>query len=334
MENSSSCRRHTHDRHQTVALNASLEEWSRRYPGQVTAVHDFDADGLCAAALWKLRLGGSTQVVTGRQSLPNLQNPAQLVYLLDLSCPEKTFPWPSPTVVIDHHPLPQQPPPNTLLLHRHDRCTSWLTHELLWGEADSQHAWIAVLGILSDLGDSNPSQLLQSQLQRWGLNPLRQLTSLVNSAHRAAGDCDQALLALTLHDSPSQMLRSEHPSVVYLRDCQRKVRKRLGQAKQVPAVKRGQVALVQFSSDCPIQSVIAQIWKSRLADHVVVAANCRNDLAQVQVSARSRGSLDAIQILGQIGLTVRGHAQSAGAVLEPSEWEKFLEKFYAHSHKR
>lgn len=305
-----------------------------RYPGEVTAIHDFDADGLCAAALWKLRWEGSTQVVKGRQFLPQLENPARLVFLLDLACPEESFPWQLPTVVIDHHPLPQQPPPHTLLLHRQDRCTTWLAHELFWAEQDGPHAWIAALGILSDLGDSASSPLLHGQLNRWGINPLRQLTSLVNSAHRAAGDCDQALLALLNHDSPSAMLKSEHPSVVYLRDCQRKVRKRLGQAKQIPAVKHGQLALVEISADCPIQSVIAQIWKSRLAHHVVVVANRRSDIEEVHISARSRGGLDAIQFLEQLGLTVRGHAQSAGAVLKPQQWEQFLEAFHAHSHQR
>ena len=317
-----------------MSLIPQIEEWSVRYPGPVTAVHDYDADGVCSAALWKLRWGGTTQVVTDRQALPTLSHPAKLVYLLDLSCPEERFPWNLPTIVIDHHPLPQQVPGDTLLLHRQDRCAAWLTHELLWGEADSPHAWIAVLGILSDLGDSVPSELLQGQLQRWGLNPLRQLTSLVNSAYRAAGDCDQALLALISHDSPSAMLRSEQACVAYLRECQRKVRKRLGQAKQIPVVKRGQVALVQFSSDCPIQSIVAQIWKSRLADSVVVAANLRTDLAEVQISARSRGTLDAIKILSKLGLRVRGHSQSAGAILKPEQWEQFLETFYAHSHQR
>ncbi|MBX3166320.1 MAG: hypothetical protein KF760_02865 [Candidatus Eremiobacteraeota bacterium] len=317
-----------------MALKDFLEEWIRRYPGPPTALHDFDADGLCAAALWKLRLGGTTQVVSARQWLPVLQNPARLVYLLDLSCPEERFPWQLPTVVIDHHPLPRQPPPDTLLLHRPDRCTAWLTHELLWGESDGPHAWIAALGILSDLGDSAAGEILQNQIRRWGLNPLRQLTSLVNSAHRAGADCEQALSALTHHDSPAQMLRSDHASMVYLRDCQRKVRKRLGQAKQVPAIKRGRIALVQFSSDCPIQSVVAQIWKARLADYVVLAANRRSDVAEVHISARSRGALNAIKILGQLGLIVRGHPQSAGAVLDPNQWEQFLEKFYAHSDQR
>lgn len=317
-----------------MALSARFEEWRLRFPGAVTAVHDFDADGLCSAALWKLRWGGTTQVVSGRQFLPELQFPADLVYLLDLSCPEERFPWQQPTVVIDHHPLPQQAPPETLLLNQQDRCTAWLTHELFWDGPECSNAWIAVLGILSDLGDSAPSELLQSQLQRWGMNPLRQLTSLVNSAHRAAGDCDQALLALVSHDSPTAMLRSDHPAMVHLRDCQRKVRKRLGQAKQVPAVKRGQIALVQIGSDCPIQSVVAQIWKSRLADHVVLVANSRSDVAEVQISARSRGDLNAIKILAELGLTVRGHAQSAGAILEPERWEQFLERFYAYPHQR
>ena len=311
----------------------AVAPWLERYPGATTALHDFDADGLAAAALWKLRLGGSTQVVRARQNLPALENPAQLVFLLDLSCPEERFPWDLPTIVIDHHPLPERTPPETLLVHDKGRCTAWLTYDTLWPE-DSSHAWIAVLGILSDLGDSIPSPLLQGQLERWGMNPLRQLTSLINSAHRAAGDCDQALLALLTHHSPSEMLRSEQPSVVYLRDCQRKVRKRLGQAKQIPPVKRGQIALVQFESDCPIQSVIAQIWKSRLADHVVLVANRRTDVDEVHISARSRGALDASKILAKIGLTVRGHAQSAGAILKPEQWEQFLENFYAYPHQR
>lgn len=320
---------HPPPRHQAVAV----ADWLARYPGPVTALHDFDADGLAAAALWKLRLGGTTQVVRVRQHLPALAHPAQLVFLLDLSCPEERFPWKLPTVVIDHHPLPERTPPETLLVHDKSRCSAWLTHETFWSE-NSPHDWIAVLGILSDLGDSVASPLLQNQLERWGMNPLRQLTSLVNSAHRAAGDCDLALSALLNHSSPIDMLRSQHPSVVYLRDCQRKVRKRLGQAKQVSPVKRGRVALVQFESDCPIQSVIAQIWKSRLAEHVVVVANRRTDVAEVHISARSRGALDASKTLAQIGLTVRGHAQSAGAVLQPEQWDQFLEKFYAYPHQR
>lgn len=333
MENPAARGRHSHDRNQIMALNEQLQAWQQRYPGPSLAVHDFDADGICSAALYKRRLHGETQVVSSRLHLPPLQLPANLVYLLDLSCPELALPWPQPTIVIDHHPPPQQIPENALLLHRADRCSSWLVHELFWGD-NGEHGWIAVLGILSDLGDSVPSPLLERELERWGMNQLRQITSLINSAHRAGGDCNQALEALMEHDSPTQLLHSQTACVNYLRDCQRKVKKRLGLAKQVPAVQRGQLALIEFHSDCPIQSIVAQIWKARLADKVVLAANVRTDRAEVQISARSRGQLNAIQILAKLGMQVRGHARSAGAVLTPQEWETFLERFYAYPHQR
>ena len=327
MESQSQPRTHRSRLSKAVALKEQLQQWRQRHPGPTTAVHDFDADGLCAAALWKRSLGGTTQVVRGRKTLPVLQHPAKLAFVLDLSCPEERFPWDMPTVVIDHHPPPARLPAETLLLHRTDRCTAWMAHDLLGGPD-----WIAVLGILSDLGDSSPSPLLQGQLQQWGLNPLRQLTSLVNSAHRADGDCDQALEALMQHESPSQMIRSDHPSVAYLRDCQRKVRKRLGQAKQASPTCYGNIALVEFRSDCPVQSIIAQIWKSRLADKVVLVANLRSDRAEVHLSARSRGNLSAIETLGDRGLVLRGHSNSAGAVLTPEEWQNFLETLRANSH--
>jgi single-stranded DNA-specific DHH superfamily exonuclease len=311
----------------------ALKAWQERYPGPALAVHDFDADGICAAALFKRCLGGSTQVVSGRLHLPLLEQPAELVYLLDLSCPEREFPWAQPTIVIDHHPLPRLAPANALLLHRLDRCTAWLAHELFWGEG-GPHAWIAALGILSDLGDSVASPLLRGELERWGINPLRQVTSLINSAHRAGGSCQLALQALLEHDSPPHLLHSQQPAVTYLRQCQRKVKKRLGQAKQVAPQQRGQLAVIQFESDCPVQSIIAQIWKARLANRVVLAANRRTDRPEVHVSARSRGGLNAIEILAGLGLTVRGHAQSAGAVLTPQQWETFMETFSAYSHQR
>ncbi|MFN8607416.1 MAG: DHH family phosphoesterase [Vulcanimicrobiota bacterium] len=314
-----------------MALSEQLRAWQQLHPGPGLAVHDFDADGICAAALWKRRMEGPTQVISSRLHLPALRHPAQRVYLLDLSCPQEGLPWSQPTAVIDHHPLPARTPENCLVLHCSEHCSAWLAHDLFWAETE-QHAWIAALGILSDLGDAVPCHLLQSQLEQWGLNPLRQITSLINSAHRAGGDCDQALQALLSHDSPRQLLQSRQECVTYLRQCQRKVKKRLGQARQAPVVERGQLALVQFQCDCPIQSIIAQIWKSRLPERVVLAANLRSDRPEVQLSVRSRGHLNAVELLGRLGLVVRGHPQSAGAVLTPTQWEDFLKRFYAHSH--
>ncbi len=309
-----------------------LQEWRQNHPGPSLAVHDFDADGLTSAALWKLACQGELEVTPSRQALPSLDKPCQLVYLLDISCPEDRFPWDSPTIVIDHH-LPPAVPPPCLMLNGHDWqpriCTSLLTHWLFFGD-HSQHAWIAAAGALSDLGDKANFELLQKPLDQWGSQKMRNLTSLINSAHRAEGDCSQVITALLEHTDPGHLLRSDHSSVVYMRECQEKVRGRLGAAKTAAPKFFGNLAVIQFSSDCPVQSIIAQIWRTRLPNYVVLVANLRKDRPQVQLSARSKAPLSAIEQLASRGLTLRGHPGSAGTVLTPSQWQSFLENQLAH----
>jgi single-stranded-DNA-specific exonuclease len=308
-----------------------LQSFRCEHPGPAWAVHDFDADGLCAAALWKLACGGELRATPSRQHLPSLGPQPASVYLLDLSCPEGSFPWSSPTVVIDHHPPPLNPAP-CLMLNSHTwkppACTSLLTHWLYFGD-HSDHAWIAAVGALSDLGDGAEFALLKSALDRWGGSKMRKLTSLINSAHRADGDSSQAIAALLEHPDPAALLASKRPSVVYLRRCQKKVRRRLNEARSAAPSFFGNLAIVQIASDCPVQSIIAQIWRSRLPDHVVLVANLRSDRALVQLSARSRAPLNAIEQLQGRGLMVRGHAGSAGAVLAPEEWQSFWEGQHA-----
>ena len=312
-----------------------LSEWRSGHPGATTAVHDFDADGLCSAALWKLACHGSLSVAPNRQELPPLTGePLATVYLLDLSCPEERFPWPWPTVVIDHHSPPKSIP-NCLMLNCHDwqppACTSLMVHWLLWGD-DSPHAWIAAVGALSDLGDAAPFEILQNQLARWGEGQMRQLTSLVNSPHRADGDCSMAVTALLEHGDPTSMLRSQDPAVLYLRQCRSKVRKRLNQAKGAAPTFFGNLAVVEFSSDCSVQSIIAQIWRMKLPGHVILVANRRSDRAQVHLSARSKAPLNAIEELQERGLRLRGHPGSAGTVLSSDQWDEFRSRLHAHSH--
>ncbi|MBT9583084.1 hypothetical protein IV102_07035 [bacterium] len=304
-----------------------LQRFGAEHPGPALAVHDFDADGLCSAALWKLATQGDLLVAPSRQMLPALESDPAVVYLLDLSCPQEGFSWSSPTVVIDHHPPPDRLP-SCLMLNTHDwkppACTSLLTHWLYFGE-QSPHAWIAAAGALSDLGDKADFPLLQGSLKQWGLPKMRKLTSLINSAHRAEGDCRPAIDALLEHGDPHSLLSSNHPGVVYLRECQDRVRRRLNHARSAHPQFFGNLAVVQFASDCPVQSIVAQIWRTKLPAYIVLVANRRTDRPVVQLSARSKAPLHAIQLLQQRGLTVKGHPGSAGAVLSPDQWELFLE---------
>lgn len=318
---------------QIASWRAQLHDWRERHPGRAVAVHDYDADGLSAAALWSKALGGQLQSSPSRRHLPSLNHPADSVYLLDLSCGDGALPWVQPTAVIDHH-MPSETPPPCLMLNVHDweppACTSLLAHWLLLGP-DSPHAWIAAVGALSDLGDAAPYTLLQSQLQHHGKTKMRDLVSLINSAHRADGDPVQGVTALLEHPDPNRLLRSKHPSVAYLRDCQSKVRSRLHSARAVSPRLLGRFAVVEIRSDCPVQSIVAQIWRSRLKHQLILVANRRTDRDEVQLSSRCGQPDNVIAELAKLGLEVRGHKRSAGAVLNPAEWDAFVRRLEEQS---
>jgi single-stranded-DNA-specific exonuclease len=319
---------------QVEAWRAELQAWRAAHPGPALAVHDYDADGLSAAALWAKACGGQLQSSHSRRHLPPLLHPAESVYLLDLSCGDGPLPWSQPTAVIDHH-MPSATPPPCLMFNVHDweppACTSLLVHWLLLG-ADSPHAWIAAVGALSDLGDAAPYALLQNQLRHHGKTKMRDLVSLINSAHRAEGDPGQGLVALLEHPDPNRLLRSKHGSVLYLRDCQAKVRSRLNAARKAAPRFLGRFAVIEIESDCPVQSIVAQIWRSRLRDALILVANRRTDREEVQLSARCGASDSVVAELARLGLEVRGHKRSAGAILAPEVWETFLKNLEGSSH--
>lgn len=309
-----------------AAWQADLQEWEQRHPGPCVAVHDFDADGLSAATLWWLARRGELQVAHSRRHFDALSGQPALVYLLDLS-PGEGLPWQQPTIGIDHHAPSSPPPAGYLALNAHDWqpsvCTSLLAHWLFWGE-DSRHAWIAAVGALSDLGDAAPHSLLQRQLELHGRSKMRDLVSLINSAHRAEGDCGQALTALREHDTPKQLLRSKAACVAYLRECQARVRDRLNAALHTAPSCWGKLAVLEIRSDCPVHGLVAQIWRSRVPEQIVLVANHRTNREEVQISARCGSGCNAIEELAALGLELRGHPRSAGAALSPSEWDRFL----------
>lgn len=312
--------------------------WVERHGGDCLAIHDFDADGLCAAALWQRAFpAGRCQVVPSRHHLGSVGAP-QLVFLLDVGPPEQGLAWNIPTVVIDHHPPLTAPDPDRMLMlnvhhWRPPACTSLLAHWLFFGD-HSPHAWIAAVGALSDLGDSHPCSLFVEQLRTWGISRLRQVASLVNAAHRSEGDCGKAMEALMQHESPQELLHSRQDSVLYLRSCQEKVRERLKQAKASAPRFFGRLALIEIRSDCPVQSLVAQIWRSRLNRYFILVANHREDRDCVQISGRCGQSQNIIREMAGRGLVLRGHPSSAGAVLSPTEWRSFLETLHEHRDQR
>jgi len=307
-------------------LRGRVTQWLTQEPEATLVVHDFDADGLSAAALLHQAHPLTRPLAPpNRQNWPEFPSEARRLMLLDLAWPEDA-PWTLPTLVIDHHPLSHGELGAWLAIHPslqnwpQPTCTALMAYQIFGGPA-----WIAAVGAFSDLGERAPVPILQDALQVWGASCLSKVTSLVNSVHRCEGDLSQVLRALKLHQDPQDFLKSRNSSVAYLRDCRKKVRQSLNQACAARPWFSGALAVVEFESDCPIQGLLAQMWKDRLPEHLVLAANLRAQRDLVQISVRCRGSRDAVQELRERGLIVHGHPRSAGTALTREQWDRLRE---------
>lgn len=315
-------------------LSAAVAECLRLHPQPWRGVCDYDADGLTSAALWSLQYPIDFQPVNSRQHWVPREGPVGVV-ALDLACPQKLA-GAGPTLIIDHHALPEALPQGVLMVNPRDwetpgsssplPCTSLLVAELL--PPPPERRWVAAVGALSDLGEGAPFELLQQQLQLHGRRSLRKISGLVNSPHRARGCPARALQALLEERTPKQFLRSNSEALKYLQDCQSRVESRLHQARRASPQKFGPVALLEIQSDCSVQSMLAQSWKIRYPELLVVVGNRGED--EVQVSARCQGNRDLLEPLRRLGLGVQGHPSSAGARVTAEAWEAFKESLRAN----
>ena len=91
------------------------------------------------------------------------------------------------------------------------------------------------------------------------------------------------------------------------------------------------MALIPLHSACQIHPLIAQQWKGRLKDKIVIAANTGYRPGWVHFAARSAQGTDLIDFLRQhrpegadpvnYG---NGHAQASGGALPPAAWNRFV----------
>jgi single-stranded-DNA-specific exonuclease len=309
----------------TVALTEfrqQLQGWLQRHPGPGCVIHDFDADGISSAALWLRHYPEDRPLCAIRRDRWPEPTSARQCFL-DL-CPQQG----QGALVIDHHPPPDQT--QHLILSAYNwqptPCTSLLLQQLL----DSPWHWLAALGALSDLGEKAPFPLLQEQLAQWGKGRMQNLASLINSAHRAGGQPQLALQALLEHPDPLELSQSRHSAVEELRAYQDKVRQRLAEAKKTAPRFFGPLAVLEFASDCSVQGLLAQIWRTRLPKYLVLAANVRQDLDQVHLSGRCSRGRQLVEEAAARGLKLQGHPQSAGAVLSQQAWQQWKESQSAY----
>jgi single-stranded-DNA-specific exonuclease len=313
----------------------------------VAVAAHFDADGLSAAAILvrALRAAGrpAEPVIVGKTETPwdatfaaRLQAlaPGGLV-VADLGTrPEPVLPD-LPTLVIDHH-RPTGTPPAAITLSGHGLEPEPTSALIAWWAAaalgdGTDLLWLAGIGLVGDMAEDAGFPELAEAQARWGKTALRGATSLVNAPRRtAAADAGPALRLLLECDGPKGITKGDGPDAEALRAAKVEVREAVEAARRVAPRIVGDVALVRFTSPCQVHPLIAQQWRGRLRDKIVIAANDGYRQGWVHFAARSASGRDLLAFLaehrpdGADGRYGNGHAQATGGALPLAIWDRFI----------
>lgn len=307
----------------------------------------FDADGLSATAILarsldrfgctpEIRLVGKGEnpwSAAMRQELAQ-RAPGGLI-VADLGVREGTLAADVPTIIIDHH-VPTGVPAGAVVISGHG-LTPEPTSSLLafWcaqalGPVDDL-LWLAALGIIGDMAEASAFAELTLAQQRYGKTALRNAVSLINAPRRAAAaDATPALALLMKGERPKDVLSGEHPETADLLAAKAEVKSELDVAKRVAPKVRGDIALISFNSPCQIHPLVAQQWRGRLRDKIVLAANTGYRPGWIHFAVRTSGETNLIQFLkehrpaGADENYGSGHIKATGGALRPDAWNEFV----------
>ena len=309
-----------------------------------------DADGLSAGALFKRmldRAGHDVRVrVVGRgEGAWTEEMRAELadrapggVVVGDLGTRAEPVLPGVPTIVVDHHvprgpsdPFPavtvlsgyaEDPVPTTSLMAY--RCAAALA------PADDL-LWLCAVGLVGDLGDKAPFPELAAAKKLYTATALRDAVSLINAPRRtASGDYGPALDLLLAADSPKDLLGGRHPGLDALQAARNEVKAAVEGAKRIAPRIVGDFALIELDSGCQIHPLIAQQWRTRLKDKVVLAANHGYRPGWVHFAARTALPRNLIALLREVAPPGAdenyggGHEQASGGALRLDDWPVFL----------
>jgi single-stranded-DNA-specific exonuclease len=313
----------------------------------IVAMHDSDADGVTAGVIWQraFERAGFEQIA---RVIPDRERNAwttanrdriaaakpDFLFVMDLGSQKEPVLAGVPTCFIDHH-HPEGVPTGDTLISAYNwnpiPNTSWLVWHLCQSIADvSDLDWIAAIGTLSDLGDRAPFDLLTHAKRKYTAKYLKEATALINAARRAAHyQPEVAAISLLNHTDPKSLVNSESPEVEQLRHDREEVKRELDAARKVAPIFAGKVALLRLNSPCQIHPLIAQSWRGRLPNYVVIAANEGYIPNRVNFAARSN-SINVLEFLraqsigegeGNYG---HGHDQASGGSLPHDRWQQLL----------
>lgn len=328
----------------------ALEAFLARVPpdGRHTLLCHSDADGLAAGVIMcrTLERMGRPQLdlmTTGKGqsawSLDTLERLAPThpaaIFILDLgSRAQPIFPG-VPTLLIDHH-RPVGVPPGASLISSYSwqpvPCTAALAYWLGAALADIEDLdWIAALGIIGDMGQQATLEPLPEAKRRYGGRILHEATVLLNAARRSAnGDASIALAALLKAQGPAEIATGQLPEARELAEMRQAFNAALAEAKRVPPTFSGRVALIRVRSPFQVHPMLAQIWRGRLPDYIVIVANEGYLPGRVNFSVRTAQDVNLLDFLAAFRSSLDatqfgyGHDKATGGSLSVDEWQRLL----------
>ncbi len=307
----------------------------------------FDADGLSAVAILARaleRFGRSADVrLVGKGENPwspaireelARRAPAGLI-VADLGVRAGELAPGVPTIIIDHH-VPTGVPGDAVVISGHgldpEPTSSLLAFRCAEALGPSEDLlWLAALGIIGDMAEAAGFPEMAEAQRRHGKTALRNAVSLLNAPRRAAAaDAGPALALLMKANGPKEVLSGEHPETAYLLAAKAEVKSEMDLARRVGPKVRGDVALIRIHSPCQIHPLVAQQWRGRLKDKIVLAANTGYRAGWIHFAARTAGGTDLIHFLkehrpeGADENYGSGHIQATGGALRPAAWNAFV----------
>ena len=327
------------------AIGATFRDWLGQTPGPPLILGHFDADGLSAVAILKRSLEETDVRLVGkgenpwspeiRAELEGRRPPA--IIATDLGVREGDILPGAPTILIDHH-VPtgtpgaarvvsgngMQPEPTSALL------AYWCAQGV--GGSDDL-LWLAAIGLIGDMAEEADFPELAAAQRRYGKTALRSAVSLINAPRRtASADATPALALMLKCNSPKELLSGEHPETAQLLAAKEEVKAEMDVAKRIAPKVRGDVALIPLASPCQIHPLVAQQWRGRLKDKVVIAANRDYRPGWVHFAARTAAGHDLIRFFaerrpdGAGSEYGSGHREASGGALRIPEWNRFVAK--------
>jgi single-stranded-DNA-specific exonuclease len=319
-----------------------------RRDGPVLVMGHNDADGLSAAAILvrALRAAGwaAETRILGRGENPwSAEMATELagarlggIVATDLGTRPGAIKPGTPTVVVDHHVPTGAPDGSTTVISGHGfdpiPTSSLLAYWCAGAIAEAGPLlWLAALGLIGDMAEKAGFPEMDAARRAFGVTHLREAVALVNAPRRSAsGDAGPALALLLAAEGPKEITSGQRPETAALRAAREEVKAALEAAKRIGPKVRNGVAPIRFHSPCQIHPLVAQAWRGRLRDNIVLAANTGFRPGWVHFAVRSARDVDLIRFLAERAPPGAdenygsGHAAATGGALRPGDWNAFV----------